>query len=241
MLMEDYQILNFREMNLNDSKCFSLQEILNMEQRFRAAFINSITGFKSLALIGTKNLDNQSNLAIFNSLVHLGANPPLIGFIWRPEYVERHNLTNIEQTKYYTLNHVNEKIYKAAHQTSARYPAEVSEFQATGLTEQYLDEFYAPFVKESYVKIGLKFKQRVDISLNQTSLIIGEIQSVYFPDNCLFTDGFLDLEKAQSIACGGLDSYHTTNRLSRLAYAKPNQMPNTINPNYINTKELWKK
>jgi hypothetical protein len=32
----------------------------------------------------------------------------------------------------------------------------------------------------------------------------------------------LDIEKAKSITCSGLDSYHSTSRLSRLKYAKPN-------------------
>ena len=36
------------------------KELEQMEQRFRASFINSITGFKSVALIGTKNNANQA-------------------------------------------------------------------------------------------------------------------------------------------------------------------------------------
>jgi hypothetical protein len=38
----------------------------------------------------------------------------------------------------------------------------------------------------------------------------------------LCPDGFVDIEKAGSIAGAGLDSYHTTKRLERLSYAKPN-------------------
>ncbi|MFN6039875.1 MAG: flavin oxidoreductase, partial [Bacteroidota bacterium] len=76
-------------------KEFNLQDILSFEQRYRATFINSIGGFKSVALIGTKNSSGQTNLAIFNSLVHIGANPPLLGFIVRPDSVERHTLENI--------------------------------------------------------------------------------------------------------------------------------------------------
>ena len=35
-------------------------------------------------------------------------------------------------------------------------------------------------------------------------------------------DGFVDIEKANSITCSGLDSYHKTIQLDRLSYAKPN-------------------
>jgi hypothetical protein len=54
-------------------------------------------------------------------------------------------------------------------------------------------------------------------------MIIGKINHVFLPDNCLLEDGFVDLEKAGTITCSGLDSYHSTNKLARLSYAKPDQ------------------
>jgi hypothetical protein len=38
-------------------------------------------------------------------------------------------------------------------------------------------------------------------------------------------DGFVDLEKAGTLTCSGLDSYHKTARIARLSYAKPDQVP----------------
>ena len=40
---------------------FTLDEILDFEQRYRAVFINSLSGFKSVNLIGTKDLNNNEN------------------------------------------------------------------------------------------------------------------------------------------------------------------------------------
>lgn len=199
---------------------FSFVDLMGLEQRYRAAFINSLTGFKSVALIGTQNNNQQTNLAIFNSLIHIGANPPYIGFISRPDSVDRHTLSNIMETGYYTINHINESIYKQAHQTSARYPKDISEFDATHLTPDYKLGFKAPFVKESFIQMGVQFKERINISTNKTVLVIGQINQVYFPNDCLCDDGFLDVEKAETITCSGLDSYHKTERLSRLTYAK---------------------
>ena len=54
-------------------------------------------------------------------------------------------------------------------------------------------------------------------------MVIGEIVQVDFPENCLSKDGFLDIEKANSITCSGLDSYHKTIQLDRLSYAKPDK------------------
>ena len=139
----------------------------------------------------------------------------------RPDSVKRHTLANILSTGYYTMNHLNESIYKQAHQTSARYPKEISEFDATGLTVEYKNEFKAPYVGESTIQLGIEFKERINLTINNTIMIIGEIKEIYFPTACLQADGYLDIEKAGTIACTGLDSYHFTNRLERLPYAKP--------------------
>lgn len=201
------------------------KDILEMESRKRAAFINSITGFKSASLIGTIDKFGNTNLSIFSSVIHLGSNPALIGFINRPDSTERHTLENILETKYYTINHVNSSIYKEAHQTSARYPKDISEYEATGLTPEYLNGFKAPFVKESNIKYGLEFVERHELKINGTILIIGKIIEIMIPDLCLFKDGAIDIEKAETIAISGLDSYHQTRRLAKLSYAKTDKLP----------------
>jgi len=68
---------------------FSKDEIDNLEQRERVLFINSLSGFKSANLVGTANTQKQSNLAIVSSVVHLGANPPLLSMVMRPRSVPR--------------------------------------------------------------------------------------------------------------------------------------------------------
>jgi flavin reductase (DIM6/NTAB) family NADH-FMN oxidoreductase RutF len=195
-------------------------DLIQMEQRKRAHLINSVGGFKSVCLIGTVDKIGQTNLAIFSSIVHIGANPPLISFIMRPDSVERHTLANILETGSYTINHLNASIYKQAHQSSARYAKEVSEFDATGLSTEYKGNCKAPFVKESNVQLELDFKQRIDLIINNTIMIIGEIKNIYFPEGCMQEDGFLDIEKAGTITCSGLDSYHLSKSLARLPYAK---------------------
>jgi flavin reductase (DIM6/NTAB) family NADH-FMN oxidoreductase RutF len=196
-------------------------QINEMEQRYRATFINSLGGFKSLVLIGTADSSGVPNLAVFNSLFHLGANPPLCGLIFRPDSAERHTLDNILQTGWYTVNHVKESFYQAAHQTSARYPKSVSEFEAVGLTPQWDLEKSVPYVAESTVKWLMKFREKQDLTINGTHLIIGEIMEVMLPENALHQDGFVDIEQAGSLTCSGLDSYHSTERIARLPYAKP--------------------
>ncbi len=208
-------------------------DLMAMEKRRRGNLINSAGGFKSVCLIGTIDKVDQTNLAIFSSIVHIGASPPLIAFIVRPDSVERNTLTNILENEYYTINHLNENIYKNGHQTSARYPKEISEFDAVGLTKEFKDNFLAPYVEESNIQLGIKFKERTDLTINGTILIIGQIEHIYFPKECLCEDSFLDLEKANSITCSSLDSYHKTMRLERLSYAKVNKEIEIVKIKYI--------
>ncbi|MBC7388364.1 MAG: flavin reductase [Opitutaceae bacterium] len=207
---------------------FSYSEIMAFDQKYRAIFINSLGGFKSVCLIGTKSNTGLSNLAIFSSIVHIGANPPLLGFIVRPDSAERHTLENILETSYFTLNHVNQAILNNAHQTSARYPRQVSEFNASKLTEEYNEDFFAPFVKESFVQMGIQYREKIDLKVNGTTMVIGEIKQVIIPESCLAPDGFIDLELAGTLTCSGLDSYHSTTKISRLTYAKPDTWPTEL-------------
>ncbi len=205
------------------TKYIDSQAIEIMEKQERVHLINSLGGFKSVSLIGTNDKFGNTNLAVFSSIFHIGANPPLIALVFRPSPPERNTLTNILDTGFYTINHINESIYKKAHQTSARYDTAVSEFDATGLTAEFKNDFKAPFVKESTIQLGVAFREKIDLAINNTTMVIGEIVQIYLPDDCLHEDGFVDLEKANTITCSGLDSYHKTLRLDRLSYAKPNK------------------
>jgi flavin reductase (DIM6/NTAB) family NADH-FMN oxidoreductase RutF len=164
-----------------DKKHISFEDIMNMEKQERVHFANSLGGFKSVCLIGTQNKIEQTNLAIIDSLIHIGSNPPLFGMIFRPGAVARHTLENILETGFYTINHINEIIYKQAHQTSARYDRTISEFEVTGLHSEFKNDFFAPFIGESHLQLAMEFKEKVELSINNTVLIIGEVKHAYFP------------------------------------------------------------
>jgi flavin reductase (DIM6/NTAB) family NADH-FMN oxidoreductase RutF len=198
----------------------SQQDLLSYEKKYRAQLINTLVGPRSAVLVGTINHQKQTNLAIFNSLTHLGADPALVGLIFRPNSVARHTLENILATQFYTVNFVEKTFYRQAHQTSARYPLEQSEFSATGLNEEYRESFVAPFVEQAKIKLGVKFGETLRIERNQTQLLVGEIQLIYLPENCLHKDGSVDHAMAQTIAVVGLDSYHSITSLGQLPYAK---------------------
>lgn len=198
------------------------EDIAALPQRYRAQLINCLPGFKPAVLVGTANLSGQTNLAIISSLFHVGAAPPLLGMILRPnpEGVERHTLENILETEQYTLNGFRIEQAAQAHQTSARYPRAASEFTQCGFSECYIEGFAAPFVTECLLQIGCQLREHQHLAINGTHLIIGEITLVTLPDHVVREDGSLNLSDIGIAAVTGLDSYHSVSLGQRYHYAK---------------------
>ncbi|WP_339904384.1 flavin reductase, partial [uncultured Cyclobacterium sp.] len=200
-------------------KRFTKDNLISKGKAYNRNFVNCLSGFKSLNLIGTINTENnKTNLAPFSQVFHVGANPPTVGILFRPHTVERHTLENILQNKCFTLNHVDENFYKKAHQCSARWTQ--SEFKATGLEEEFLNDFKAPFVKISPLKISCVLKDKITLAVNETVLIVANIEEVWVAADAVEDDGFIELDKIGTITVSGLDSYHSTSKLDRLPYAK---------------------
>lgn len=203
-------------------------EIRAMPSRRRAALINSLSGFKSANLVGTRDTAGATNLAIMSSAVHLGSHPPLLALVIRPGGEERHTLANILATGCYTLNHVTAPLIEAAHQTAARYPQHVSEFEATGLTAEWQEGLDAPMVAEAVVKLGMVLREHQELKINGTHLVIGEIVLAEFPGQAMTPDGALALAQCGTVALTGLDTYHDTIPCKRMAYAKPDLPPRQV-------------
>lgn len=204
-----------------DSIVFETGDLKAMNPSFRRNLINCLSGFKGANLIGSINKDGGTNLAIFNSVMHIGANPALMGFVLRPLTEQRHTYNNILETRYYTINSVQYHFMKQAHQTSAKFPENLSEFTEVGLAEEFKLNFAAPFVKESKIKMGLELVETIPIKSNGCMLIIGEVLHIDIPEAVVAADGFVDLQQAQVLSILGLDAYYATQLVGRMDYARP--------------------
>ncbi|MEZ4886570.1 MAG: flavin reductase [Chitinophagales bacterium] len=204
----------------------SKTDIQNTPRIKRLNIINSITGVKPANLIGSISNDGQTNLAIFSSVIHLGSNPALLGFISRPSGdVRRHTHENIIANGFYTINHVHPHFIEKAHYTSVKFEAEESEFKKCQLTEECLFDFKAPFVKESRLKIGMKFLEEIPIKANNTILVVGEVQHIVVQEEAVDKKGHIDLNQLDSVGISGLNSYYRLEKLAQLPYARIAELP----------------
>ena len=202
------------------------EQLKEIDRIQRLNIVNSISGFKPANLIGTINNDGITNLAIFSSVFHLGSDPALMGFISRPHgEVPRNTYENIKENGRYTINHVHTTFIEKAHYTAAKFNSEVSEFDACKLTEMYVEGFGAPFVKESPVKIGLRYAEEIPIPRNGTIMIVGEVVHILFEDVIMDNSGHLDLAAAQVACISGLNTYYKTEKLTTFPYARVSELP----------------
>ena len=202
-------------------KHISKQDLNAMDRIYRLNLINSCTGYKSANLIGTVSTENIYNVAVFSSITHLGSDPALLTFIVRPTTVPRDTYKNIIDNKEFTVNHINVEDIKEAHHTSARYPSIISEFDVTNLEKEFKDDYKAPFVKSSRIKLGCKYLNQYEIKENNTLLMIAEINDIYFNENIIQNDGWLNLDIAKTVTVNGLDGYALPSLVQRFEYAKP--------------------
>ncbi len=198
----------------------ALNDILAYPSMYRRHLMNTLPGPRGVHLIGTKGYRGTENLGVFSSIVHIGATPPLLGFIMRPLTVPRQTYHHILAEGYFTLNTIHPAILNAAHQTSANYPLGDSEFTATGLTPQYTEAHGAPYVQESRIKLGLEYVEDCQIKANGTLFVVGKVIEVILPGEAVAETGHVDHELLETMTVAGLDTYYGPGTGERLGYAR---------------------
>jgi flavin reductase (DIM6/NTAB) family NADH-FMN oxidoreductase RutF len=200
---------------------FNHTDIQSLDKIYKINLINSCSGFKSANLLGSISTDGVANVAVFSSVTHLGSNPPTLGFILRPTTVPRDTYKNIKESGIFTINHIWEDIIDDAHHTSAKYPADVSEFDMTNLESEFKGKFKAPFVKNAPVQMSMKFIEEIYVPSNDVMLVVAQIEELYIKDELLQDDGLINLSIGKVATIIGLDTYAIPQFKKQLTYQRP--------------------
>jgi len=188
-------------------------DINNLDRKYRLNLINSISGIKPANLIGTR------------SKVHLGSNPAQIGMVSRPQTeLVKDTFSNIMESGYYSINHISKSFAKKAHYTSAKLEKDHSEFDLTHLKREFIEDFFAPFVAESEVKIGMRHLKNIDLP-NGCIFIIGEVVLIQLNEKLLNEKGQLNLEAYNAVGISGLNSYYALEKIASFPYVRLDEIP----------------
>ena len=155
---------------------------------------------RPIALVSTVDEAGNSNLAPFSFFAGVGSAPPTVLFCpalrggAAPQSGQRKDtLRNVEATREFVINIVNEAIADQANATSAEVPPEVDEFQLSALTAVPSEVVKPPRVAESPAQMECKLLQVIYTGDQPASgvVVLGEIVRFHIRHD-LFDDFRID-------------------------------------------------
>jgi flavin reductase (DIM6/NTAB) family NADH-FMN oxidoreductase RutF len=198
----------------------SAEELKTFDSVFRRNLMNTLTGPKPAWIMGTVNPAGLANFGLFSNVVHVGASPPSLGVLFRPLTVPRHSYENTFREGFAGFSLVDENNLEVAHQLSAPYDADGSELALDGLNWEQDEETGVPLLKDAAIRLILSPAEQHSVQLNDTVFVVFNILRIEVNQDLPGEDGMIDLTRANSVACLGLDAYMRVSPYKRYWYAK---------------------
>ena len=141
-------------------------DLANLRQRDIHHTLMSVVVPRPIAWISTVGEDGVFNLAPFSAYSAVSIKPAMVGFCVAAtrDGRKKDTLRNIESTKEFVINVVDETLAEPMNVTSAPYPSDVDEFKEAGLTAVKAS---LPLVIFDFISFSLKalFQRRNSSSI----------------------------------------------------------------------------
>jgi len=186
-------------------------------------FMISVVVPRPIAFVSTMSPEGRLNVAPFSYFNAITNQPPLLGIsINRRGGVPKDTLRNVEQTGEFVVNTVDESLGPRMVQSSGDWPADVDEFQLTGLTPVPSDLVKPPRVGESPINMECRLHRIVE--LGSSFFVVGEILRAHVRDEVL-TDGRVDVAKLHPLGRLGGDGYSVVREVIHMPRPKVESKP----------------
>jgi flavin reductase (DIM6/NTAB) family NADH-FMN oxidoreductase RutF len=170
---------------------------------------------RPIAFVSTVNAHGVPNLSPFSFFTGVTSLPPSLCIsITRRRGDKKDTLLNIEATRDFVVNIVDEDLAEAMNIASADYPREISEFERAGLTPVQSHRVKSPRVAEAPLSLECRLLQIVEVGAPPytTSLVLGEILQFHIREGLLIS-GRIDFSRLKAIGRLGGDFYCRTRDL----------------------------
>ena len=178
-------------------------DMANISYRDSHEVLASVIAPRPIAFVSTVSDNGVFNLAPFSFFAPLCTKPALLGFnvSSKRDGQKKDTIRNIESTREFVINVVDEPLAESMNQTSANFPSNVSEFTEVGLTPVKADLVKAPLVAESPINMECRLVQILEFgeAPRTAGFIIGEVLQVHVKDE-LYVDGEIQSSKIKPIA-----------------------------------------
>ncbi|MBC8255900.1 MAG: flavin reductase family protein [Candidatus Marinimicrobia bacterium] len=209
---------NFKEYNPKE---------LEIREQYRL-LIGSVAP-RPIGFATSKSKDGIINLAPFSFYNAFSANPPIVGI--SPAFSGRtggakNTLTNILDTKEFTLSVVSFDMVEQMNICAAEYSPDVDEFEKSGLTKLPPKMVSTPGVAESPLIMECQFTEHVQFSDKPAggNLLLGEVVYFHANDEAFGEGGQIDPHKMDQVARMGMNWYSRANK-GLFELAAPKHIP----------------
>ena len=144
---------------------------------------------RPIAWVSSVDADGVANLAPFSYFMAITHDPPTIAFSSSPRGLtgggrgKKDTLRNVEATREFVVNMVDDALAEQMNLTSGDYAPEVDEFELAGLTTAPSAKVKAPRVAAAPINMECKLVQIIPIGNGPSNLVIGEIVQLHFRDD----------------------------------------------------------
>jgi flavin reductase (DIM6/NTAB) family NADH-FMN oxidoreductase RutF len=174
-------------------------------------------GFVSTVSAG--GIPNAAPFSFFNGISHA---PPLLclSIAQREDNSSspKDTLANILETGEFVVNVVDEALAEAQDRCAQRFPPDVDEIQATGLTPVVGVAVKAPAILESPVNFECRLVQHIALFESAYTLVIGRIVHFHVRSDILLPNGYIDPRKMQAVGRMTGNSYVFTREIFTLKH-----------------------
>lgn len=168
---------------------------------------------RPIAFVSTIGEDGTHNVAPFSFFTAISVKPAVVGIsIGRKmDGRKKDTLVNIEFTKDFVINIVNEALAQPMNQASGDYPSQVDEFKIVCLTPVKGDFVKSPMVAEAPVSMECRLMQILEFGepARPNSFVIGEVIRIHIKEE-VWVNEVVKASKLKAIGRLGEDLYCRT-------------------------------
>ncbi len=152
-------------------------DISTMKAHLRYNLLISLITPRPIAFISTLSDKGIPNAAPFSFFNLMGNDPPIVAIGIGKDETRKNDLKdtgyNIQKTKEFVINIVNESILDLVNVTSIDFPSEIDESDIAGLTKMPSIKVKPPRIAESPANLECRLASTVEIG--NTRIVLGEI------------------------------------------------------------------
>ncbi|MBI2605493.1 MAG: flavin reductase family protein [Deltaproteobacteria bacterium] len=178
-----------------------------LEPRDAYRLLLSAIAPRPIAFVSTVNKKGVPNAAPFCFFMGVTPSPPTIAFsVLRRGDQKKDTLRNLESTRDFVVNIVDEALAQAMNIASGSYPPDMSEFDVAGLTPTPSEIVTAPRIAESPVHLECKVRTILELGDLPAAIVVGEILCFHVHEEFV-KDGIIDVRKLKPLGRAGENLY----------------------------------